>query len=306
MAISFPACDGYALNGTYFPPVERPGPRLATVINAGGGVSAVHYRRFALHLAERGVAVLTYDYRGIGASRPPSLRGFVASFEDWSEFDCAGAIAWMRSTCPEAELLGIGHSFGSILFGGAPGADAIQRYLMIAPHTGYVGDYLWRYRLPMAVLWHGVMPALAHACGYFPGRRLGLGEDIPRDIALQWARRRWQDMEVLHASADSSRASRLFAQVRQTQGTALMLTCTDDGFATPAGARRVQAMFPGLAVEHWVVSPAEAGMRAIGHFGMFRRSASRTLWPPLVAYILHRKSPEPGPLAVDPSSVSPG
>ena len=37
------------------------------------------YRGFASYLAGRGCAVLTYDYRGTGDSRPTSLAGFKAS-----------------------------------------------------------------------------------------------------------------------------------------------------------------------------------------------------------------------------------
>ena len=34
------------------------------------------------------------------------------------------------------------------------------------------------------------MPAVTALLGYFPGRALRLGDDLPRGVAMQWARRR--------------------------------------------------------------------------------------------------------------------
>ena len=112
---------------------------------AAAGIPAAHYRRFAGYLAEGGVPVLTYDYRGIGKSKPLRLRGFAASVEDWAEFDCGGAIAWVRCRYPRAKLVGIAHSIGALLLGGAPNANELSHFVLVSSHTGYFGDYLPRY-----------------------------------------------------------------------------------------------------------------------------------------------------------------
>ena len=39
----------------------------------------------------------------------------------------------------------------------------------------------------MWAIWHLVMPTATHAFGHLPGR-LGLGEDQPKHVALEWAR----------------------------------------------------------------------------------------------------------------------
>ena len=88
---------------------------------------------------------------------------------------CAGAH-------PAAELVAIAHSFGTFLVGGAPNVAEISRFVFIGAHTGYFGDYLRRYRLPMTAMWHGVMPVLTRIVGHFPARALRLGEDIPRQL----------------------------------------------------------------------------------------------------------------------------
>ena len=57
------------------------------IINAATSVRCRYYSRFADYLFAQGFDVLTYDYRGIGESRPASLRGFKASWSDWGRLD---------------------------------------------------------------------------------------------------------------------------------------------------------------------------------------------------------------------------
>ena len=87
------ARDGYALAATVYEP-ER--PWRATLLSSATAVPRKIYRAFATFLAENGFAVLTYDYRGIGGSRPKSLKGFEARMRDWASLDVSAAIG---STC---------------------------------------------------------------------------------------------------------------------------------------------------------------------------------------------------------------
>ena len=284
--IRFAALDGYSLGGHLFVP-RRAQEAFATavVLSAGGGIPAAKYARFAYYLATRGIPVLTYDYRGIGDSRPDNLRGFRAVAEDWSEFDCGGAIACLRSRYSNANLVALAHSIGALITGGAPNVDEIARYVFICPHTGYYRDYLLRYRLPMAGLWHGVMPVLTRVFGYFPAKRLRLGEDIPAGVALQWAARHSPDLRPEATTRDASRARSMMARYKTLSGPALVIGFRDDAFATPRGMRRLLGSFPGLRAEIKVIAPQEVEMRSIGHFGFFRREAAEALWPKVVPFI---------------------
>ncbi len=258
--------------------------RTVVLFNCGGGVPAARYARFARYIAANGYPFLTYDYRGIGASRPASLRTLHAGVEDWSEFDCGGAIAYLRSSYRAAELVGMAHSLGALLIGGAPNVAEISRFVFIGAHTGYYKDYLRRYRLPMAVLWHGVMPIMTRAFGYFPARLLRLGEDIPAGIAMQWAARRSPDFRP-ESARDVDRARTIIGRYAKVAGNVLVLEVADDAFATQAGTRRLLGIFSGLRASHLRVFPAEAGMKKIGHFGFFRRQAENVLWPRLVRFL---------------------
>src|SRR5262245_21554007 len=85
----FPARDGVSLGGTWFIPVSA-NPVQVVVVAGGAGVRAHSYRHLARHLALRGAAVLTFDYRGVGGSRSGDLRTLVARTEEWiSDVDAA-------------------------------------------------------------------------------------------------------------------------------------------------------------------------------------------------------------------------
>jgi len=279
------ALDGYELGG-YFHDSKNSEPSHVAILHCGAGIRALRYRRFAAYLAESGIPTLCYDYRGIGLSRPRALRGFRASIEDWSEHDCGGAIAWMRGRYPRARMIGIAHSIGALLVGGAPNSAEQAHLVLIGGHTGYYGDYHPRYRLPMTAVWHALMPAVTMVMGYFPARRLGLGEDLPARVALQWAGRRTGDLRPAGSGPGYDRAQTLLDRCAALQRPATFVSVTDDAFATASGTKRLLSFYPRLfPLTHVQYSPADAGTRRIGHFGFFGRRAGATLWPRLLALL---------------------
>jgi len=295
--MTFRALDGYQLCGTYFEPTGEFASKVAVVFAGGGGIPAKRYRHFAGFLASSGIPVLTFDYRGIGQSRPASLRGFKANAEDWSEWDCGGAIEWMRSRYPNAKLVGVAHSISSLIIGGAANVGECSRLIFIAAHTGYYGDYSKRYRFPMAVIWHVVMPVLTRLFGYFPARMLGLGEDIPSGMALQWAARRTPELRPEATSPNASRARAMLARFGSIKVPIIALSFADDAFATEAGTRRLLSIYSGVTARYECVRPASIGLGSIGHFGFFRHNAEATLWPMILDYVRSELTENPGPPA---------
>jgi predicted alpha/beta hydrolase len=278
--------DGYQLGAMFYAALRPRSPRRVAVLHCGAGIPAARYRRFAHFLAEWGIPVLTYDYRGIGESRPASMRGFQACIQDWAEFDSAAAIGWLRERFPHDEIVGISHSIGCLALGGAPNAAEQARLVLVGAHTGYYGDYRRLYRLPMAVAWHGLMPAVTRFFGYFPADRLGLGEDLPAGMALQWADRRLPELRPSGAQPAQERMRQLLDRCATLQCPALAISVSDDAFATVAGTRRLLSYFSRLSsAQHVLFTPLDAQVRRIGHFGFFRRAVGTTLWPRFLAQL---------------------
>src|SRR5476649_328120 len=71
--VAIPCRDGYRLVGRLWRPAHGCGSGTV-IVNPATGVLARYYHHFARFLTEQGFTVLTYDYRGIGESRPRRLR----------------------------------------------------------------------------------------------------------------------------------------------------------------------------------------------------------------------------------------
>lgn len=279
MQVGFTAQDGYPLRGAFHAALSPAPPGEVIVIHPGAGILSMRYRHLAAFFAQSGIPALTYDYRGIGLSRPATLRRFEATVQDWAQYDCAAAISWLRQRYPAAQMTGIAHSIGALLVGGAHNAGEHARLVFIGGHTGYYGDYDARYRLPMKLLWHHFMPVLARVVGYFPGRRLGLGEDLPAKIALQWAGRRSPELRPTGALPGDTRIHMMLDRCAALERPALVVSISDDAFATSAGVHRLMACYPRLSpLQYLQFTPADAGVRRIGHLGFFSRKAGSALW----------------------------
>jgi predicted alpha/beta hydrolase len=138
----------------------------------------------------------------------------------------------------------------------------------------------------MTLLWHTLMPVMTRIVGYFPARRLGLGEDLPATFALQWAARRSAELRPSGTSPADQRLQRLLDRCATLQRPALLVSISDDAFATPSGTKRLMGYYPRLfPVQQLHFTPADAGVRRIGHFGFFSRRAGSVLWPRLLAQL---------------------
>jgi predicted alpha/beta hydrolase len=248
--------------------------QAAIVIAPATGVPQGLYRAFAAWAAAQGVAAYTFDFRGVAASRPHRLRGFRASFADWAS-DIDAVLGHALAQHPRVSLLG--HSIGGFLGPVAQHAPRLHRLVLVGAQTAHWRDWPATQRWPMAALWHGLMPALTLAVGYFPGRALRLGEDLPRGVALEWASRPWRD-PFTHPSGAvvQARYARMLPPV-------LLGAATDDVFATPAALDRVAARLQGpLTRERW--APASVGQQRLGHFDVFRPRAA-ALWPRWLTFL---------------------
>ena len=268
--LTFPARDGYTLAATVVTPQQQ--PRAVVLINSATAVPRRIYRGFAEHLAEHGFAAFTYDYRGVGGSRPPSLKGFPARMRDWAALDAAAAIDHVRGVWPAAKLCVVGHSFGGQAVGLVPNNGEIACALLVASQAAY-----WRlmyaperYRAYGMMRWVGV--PVARALGYVPGR-LGIGEDLPRDVFLEWAgwvgkRRYFFDDPSLTETANFPRY----------RGRLRAIALTDDPWATAPAVDLLCSGFTGTTPQRLNIDPRDLGVARIGHFGYFRLEHRDTLW----------------------------
>ena len=268
------ACaDGVVLGGHFWQRV-RGAPAGTVIVNPATGVLARYYHHYARFLAAHGFDVVTYDYRGIGASRPASLGGCAYRWRDWGEKDFEAALAWVRARDASAPVFVVGHSVGGALPGLARGASNIRRLLSVGGQFGCWRHYAPAHRTRLFLKWHVAMPALTVLCGYFPGRRLGWLEDLPAGVAYEWSFRRSR-LEDNYPEAEREMILRRFDAVTAP---ILAVTLSDDAIATVPAIRAVLERYRGAQRTQVLLDPADLGQDAVGHFSLFHSRHANGFW----------------------------
>lgn len=298
-AIAVRAADGYELRGfCWRHAVPAAPPRPVVVVNAATSVRCRYYARFAAWLFRHGFDVLTYNYRGIGESRPATLRGFEAGWIDWGRLDFEAVLQHVLAAFPGQPVQVVAHSVGGFLIGLAPSSGRIERIFTMGAQFAYWRDYDRR-RLPgMLLKWHVVMPALTRLLGYFPGKRLDWLEDTPRGVVRDWTARhpRFEDT-WRHGSAvlDETERRALVDRFAAVRAPTLALSIGDDEFGTIAAIERLLAYYRGSARTHLHVAPADLGLREIGHFAFFHGRFEHALWQLPLEWLRHGRLPPGAP-----------
>lgn len=293
--VTLTCADGVPLGGHLWPaqpPAQPSAQPLAcgrVIINAATGVQSRYYHRYAAFLASHGLEVLTWDYRGIGLSRPAQLRGSGYRWRDWGQLDFTAALNLMAARPTPGPLMVVGHSIGGFLPGLGQGASRIERMLTMGAQYAWAGDYRPGHRLALLAKWHLVMPVLATLCGYFPGKRLGWLEDLPAGVAREWAFRRPR-FEQSHPAAE--RAAVLHG-MSKVQAPILAVAVSDDEFGTLPALRRSLAYYPSAARQLVELQPADYGRAQIGHFQLFHDSHRDGFWRDSLSWLLEGRNPWP-------------
>ncbi|MBX3621842.1 MAG: alpha/beta hydrolase [Rhizobacter sp.] len=275
--VEFNAADGFALKGQLYGDPARAG--AAVLIVPAMGVPQRFYADFAEWLVGQGLAVMSFDYRGIGQSRPRqlqgSLRGLEADITTWAEQDTAAALAWLDARVPwHTPIHWLGHSLGGQIFGMVPNRERVASLVTIGVGTGYWLRNAARARAFVWWLWFVVAPLAMKCYGYFPGKRLKKVGDLPLGVMQQW-RRACLDRDYLVGVG----GEKLRADYAAIKTPILSLSFTDDEYMSARNTADMHAFYAGAPREMRRIAPHEIGARRIGHFGFFRRHFASTLWP---------------------------
>ncbi|MGQ4880752.1 alpha/beta fold hydrolase [Billgrantia sp. LNSP4103-1] len=250
------------------------------------GVPQRFYAPLAQWLAGQGMAVATFDYRGMGASRPPRLSGFEATIMDWAQLDAAAMLEALECHVPGLPLYWVGHSLGGQIPPLVPGQERLTRIVTVASGSGY-----WRENAPALkrrvwLFWFGAVPLLTPLLGYFPGKRLNMVGDLPRGVVEQW--RRWCLHPEYAVGAEPGVRER-FAAVRVP---VVSLSFSDDDFMSARNTESLHGFYTHAPRTQLRIRPQEAGLTRIGHFGFFRAEHEQALWQRYLVPALQGRVPE--------------
>lgn len=265
------ARDGHALAARVYLPVGQ--PRRVVLIAAAMGVPQRFYEAFARWLTDQGLAVLTFDWRGVGQSRPGSLRGFKASITDWATQDLPAVVDELCRRWPQLPATYLGHSLGGQVFGWSGVHTQFEHAVMVASGNGY-----WRLNAPgvkwrSPVLWWLLAPVATTVAGYFPGKRMGVVGDLPAAAMMQW--RRW----CLHPDYMAREGPHVLTQYARVTTPITAVVLDDDELITPQGIKDLYRLYASAQVRYVHPQAHAHGLRRIGHFGLFQGKAAQSLWP---------------------------
>ena len=249
------------------------------LINSATGVKQQIYFKIASYLAENGFTVITYDYRGIGLSKPKDLRNDKISMRTWGTEDYKTITDFIKLNYENYEKHLIGHSVGALILGMNKDSEIFKSFVFFGTQKAYVGHLNLKTKLTSYVGFGIIQPITTKIFGYFPAHRFGLGESLPKYAAKDW--------KTLVFNKKSTNA--LLEKIEEnfsknlTQNV-LVLRAEDDNWLTETGVKNLLTeTYPNLKPIYSLIKTEESPKNEIGHVNFFR-SYNEPLWSIILQY----------------------
>lgn len=252
------------------------------VISSAIGVPQTFYTKFAIYLANKGFLVFTYDYRGIGDSKPKNLGKLNATFSDWAKKDFKAVTDYINENYPNHSKFLIGHSMGGIILGLSDAFKSYEKFVTIGSQFGYIKNFHNKDKLKIRTFFQLAIPLLTPFYGYFPSKLLGMGEALPKGIAQDW---KYIIMNKNSTLSYADLHGNYFAEITQPM---LVISIDDDYMAPPKTVDLyAELMVKNAEVTRLNIIPSEYGLTNIGHMDFFRSKKKDILWDIPLEYLEH-------------------
>lgn len=272
--LSIHCSDGYELSARFYPHQTTSKHALPILICPATGITKTFYNSYATWLTEQGHDVLVFDFRGIGESLHGPLKQSTASIVQWGQLDIPAAIDTLINKTQAAQVIILGHSAGGQLLGIVPNYNKVAKVVAVSGSTGHVKDLKGRTKLLAPVMFNVIFPIARYTLGYGPTNAIGMGENLPKDVAREWAQFCSKPGYVLNALGKTVQQD-FHAQVNCP---ITAVWSTDDEIATQANVKDLLRLYPNAPTDMIELNPQATGHKAIGHMMMFK-SSHKNLWP---------------------------
>ena len=275
--LHIPSTDQFLLSARLYRSADAKG---IIQINSATGVKKEFYHHFACYLQSQNFHVVTFDYRGIGGSRPTSLRGFQAQNHEWGKKDMTAVLDWIEASFPALKKYIIGHSAGGQQLGWMSNHDRIEKAFLVGCSVGYVPYLTAPYRYFAAFAFHVLFPATIPVFGYVPVKRFGLGEDLPKGVAWEW--RKW----CLHPNyfgedLQTTLKPHYFDKIKYPIHA---LYLEDDPIANTKTVNELLQFYSNAPKTTERVLLKDVQAKKVGHFGFFSRALQSYFWHKPVSF----------------------
>ena len=265
--------DSYQLAAQFYPVLnsDKPYPIL---ICPATGITKNFYHAFAQWLNQQGYPVLSFDFRGIGESLHGALKDSTASIHDWGIYDIPAAIEALLNRTQAEKVIIVGHSAGGQLLGIASNYHKVAKVLAIAGSTGHVKGLKGKTKVLAPVMFNVIFPVSSFVKGYGATQFIGMGENLPKNVAKQWAEFCSKPGYVMNAIGKT-----IFEDYhQQIQCPITSFWATDDEIATSSNVKDLLRLYPNAQTKLIELNPQQLGYKQIGHMLMFKKSHQK-IWP---------------------------
>lgn len=242
------------------------------LINSATGVKQQVYFSFAQFFSSKGFTVLTYDYRGIGLSKPEKMKGFNASMRIWGSEDYKAVTDYIKINFKDHRKYCLGHSVGALILGMNKDSEIFEEFVFVGTQNAFVGNLKFRTKIE-AYLGFGIAQPLTTALlGYFPGNWFGLGESLPKNCAYDWR------TLILNKKSTNGLLEKINDYSKNLTQKVFVIRAEDDIWLTEKGVKSLlNDTYPNLKPTYRLVKTSESEKGEIGHVNFFR-SYNKNLW----------------------------
>lgn len=250
---------------------EKSNQRLL-LINSATGVKQQIYFSFAKYFSKKGFTVITYDYRGIGLSKPRKMKNFEASMRIWGSKDYKALTEYIRLNFKDFKKYCLGHSVGALILGMNKNSDMFDEFIFVGTQNAFVGNLKFRTKIE-AYLGFGIMqPLTTTLLGYFPAQWFGLGESLPKNCAYDWR------TLILNRKSTNSLLDKIEDYSKNLTQKVFVIRAEDDVWLTEKGVKSLlNETYPNLRPVYRLIKISESEKGEIGHVNFFR-SYNKKLW----------------------------
>lgn len=262
--------DHISLTAHLFRPEKSNGSLL--LINSATGVKQQVYFSFAQYFSEQGFTVITYDYRGIGLSKPAEMKGFKASMRTWGSVDYKTLTQYIKAKFPEYRKYCLGHSVGALILGMNEDSVMFDEFIFVGTQNAFVGNLKGKTKIE-AYLGFGIaQPVTTGLLGYFPAHWFGLGESLPKNCAFDWR------TLILNKKSTNRLLEKIDDHSKKLTQKTFVIRAEDDIWLTEKGVLSLlNDTYPNLKPTYRLVKTSESDKKEIGHINFFR-SYNQKLW----------------------------
>lgn len=267
--------DNYILSGNCY---EASGSKTKgiVIVCPAMGVKQSFYKDFAHFMATQGLTTYTFDYRGMGTSGKGSLKNFSGNLMDWA-IDIQAVFNYAQIQEEHLPIFAVAHSVGGQLLALTETATEWAGIVTVASQSGYWKHWSGKHKARMWFFWYLLLPGLTKIVGYFPAKKLGLFENLPKGVAFQWAK--W-GRHPLYLKREFPRA---YFEALRCSIQAYSFS-DDEEFAPKSSVDWLHKQYANAKVERFHIESKSLEIKKVGHFGFFRSNMQPIFWETIVSF----------------------